>query len=215
VPAAQFLPSPEMSEVASVIVALEGLAGTSFEFKVAPDTRNVDVATLDFTKTQVVLVTSLGEMRLSFRPDKAPKTVENFVKLCLQGFYDGTKFHRVIRNFMIQGGDPHTKDDSKPELWGSGGPGYTVDAEFSDLRHLRGTLAMARLPTDPNSAGSGFFIVHKEAPQLDKSYTAFGNLEAGADTLDRIASVPVGGPARDRPLQPPVLHAAIVLPVKK
>ncbi len=213
-PATSFVPSPEMEQVASIVVGIDGVAGTSFEFKVAPDTRKIDVATLDLAKTQVVLVTSLGEMRVSFRPDKAPKTVENFVKLCLQGFYDGTKFHRVIRNFMIQGGDPNTKDDSKPETWGSGGPGYTIDAEFNDLRHLRGTLSMART-SDPNSAGSGFFVVHKEAPHLDQKYTAFGNLEAGADTLDRIANTPVGGPQRETPLQPVVLHSAIVLPIKK
>ena len=213
-PATSFVPSREMGEVASVVVALDGLAGVTCEFKVAPDTRNLDVATLDLAKTQVVLVTSLGEMRLSFRPDKAPATVENFVKLCLQGFYDGTKFHRVIRTFMIQGGDPLTKDDTKPHLWGTGGPGYTIPDELNDLRHLRGTISMARTPA-PNSAGSGFFIVHREAPQLDGRYVGFGNLESGADTLDRIAEVPVGGPKRETPLQPVVLHAAIVLPVKK
>jgi peptidyl-prolyl cis-trans isomerase B (cyclophilin B) len=213
-PATDFVPSTELGRVASVVVGIDGLAGTSFEFKVAPDTRNLDVATLDLAKTQVVLVTNMGEMRASFRPDKAPKTAQNFVKLCLQGFYDGTKFHRVVRNFMIQGGDPNTKDDSKPETWGSGGPGYTIDAEFNDLRHLRGTLSMART-SDPNSAGSGFFVVHKESPHLDKNYTAFGNLESGADTLDRIANVPVGGPQRETPLQHVILHSTIVLPVKK
>jgi peptidyl-prolyl cis-trans isomerase B (cyclophilin B) len=214
VPAASFVPSPEMGEVASVVVSVNGLGGTAFEFKVAPDTSNVDVAALDLAKTQVVLVTNLGEMRVSFRPDKAPGTVANFVKLCLQGYYDGTKFHRVIRNFMIQGGDPNTKDDTRPETWGRGGPGYTIEDEFSDLRHLRGTLSMASTGA-PNSAGSGFFIVHKEAPQLDAKYTAFGNLESGADTLDRIAEVPVGGPERSSPLQPVILHSAIVLPVRK
>lgn len=210
-PATQFLPSPDMMEVAHVSVAVEGLPGAACVFKVAPDTRKVDVKTLDLAKTQVVLVTSAGEMRLSFRPDKAPNHVENFVKLALSGFYDGTKFHRVIRNFMIQGGDPNTKNDAKPETWGSGGPGYSINAEFNDLKHLRGTLSMART-SDPNSAGSGFFIVHKDSPHLDQKYTAFGNLEEGADTLDRIAETTVVG---EKPLQPIVLHAAIVLPVKK
>lgn len=210
-PATQFLPSPDMMEVAHVAVAVEGLPGAACVFKVAPDTRKVDVKALDLAKTQVVLVTSAGEMRLSFRPDKAPNHVENFVKLALSGFYDGTKFHRVIRSFMIQGGDPNTKNDAKPETWGSGGPGYSINAEFNDLKHLRGTLSMART-NDPNSAGSGFFIVHKDSPHLDQKYTAFGNLEEGADTLDRIADGAVTG---DKPLQPIVLHAAIVLPVKK
>jgi peptidyl-prolyl cis-trans isomerase B (cyclophilin B) len=210
-PAASFLPAPDFAEVATVAVAWEGMAGTSFVFKVAPDTRNVKIEELDLNKTQVVLVTNYGEMRLSFRPDKAPKHVENFVKLSLQGFYDGTKFHRVIRNFMIQGGCPNTKDDTKPETWGSGGPGYKINAEFNDLRHLRGTLSMART-SDPNSGGSGFFIVHKASEHLDKNYTAFGNLEEGADVLDRIAETPV---FNEKPFTPVVLHSAVVLAVKK
>lgn len=217
-PATRFVP-PGNVKLSTVVVAWEGMAGTSFVFKVAPDTRGIDVASLDLVRTQVVLVTSLGDMRLSFRPDKAPRHVENFVKLCLQGFYDGTKFHRIVRGFMIQGGCPYTKDDGKQELWGSGGPGYSLNAEFNDLRHLRGTLSMARLPTDPNTAGSGFFIVHQEASHLDKNYSAFGNLEEGADTLDRIADVAAnttkGSPTEGRPFSPVILYSAIVLPVKK
>lgn len=213
-PAVRFLTRPDIGTVATVAVAWQGLAGCSCTFKVAPDTRNVDLATLDFAKTQVVLVTSAGDMRVSFRPDKAPHHVENFVKLCLAGFYDGTKFHRVSRNFMIQGGCPKTKDDAKVAEWGSGGPGYAIDAEFNDLRHLRGTLSMARTD-DPNSAGSGFFIVHKDSSHLDKRYTAFGNLEEGADTLDRIAEAPVFGQQLETPVNPVIVWSAIVLPVKK
>ena len=213
-PAKQFLPNPDIDEVALVAVAWDGMAGVDCTFKVAPDTKNVKLEDLDLAKTEVVLVTNYGEMRLGFRPDKAPKTVENFVKLALSGFYDGTKFHRIIRNFMIQGGDPLTKDDDKKQEWGSGGPGYTIDDETSDLRHLKGTLSMAR--TDqPNSAGSGFFIVHRDSPHLDTKHSAFGNLLSGVDTLDAIANVPVGGPSRSLPLDPVILHAAIVLPVKK
>ena len=161
-----------------------------------------------------MLATNHGDLRLSFRPDKAKGHVENFVKLCLQGFYDGTKFHRVVRGFMIQGGCPFTKDEAAQEKWGSGGPGYAIPAEFNDLRHLRGTLSMART-SDPNSAGSGFFLCHREAAHLDRKYTAFGNLVAGADVLDRIAETPVGGPTRELPIAPVELIAAIVLPVKK
>ena len=157
---------------------------------------------------------AVAEMQLAFRPDKAPRHVENFVKLCLQGFYDGTKFHRVIRNFMVQGGCPNTKDDDKKAMWGSGGPGYRIDAEFNDLRHLKGTLSMARTQ-DPNSAGSGFFLVHKESPHLDNQYSAFGNLVEGVDVLDAIANVQVGGPQKSTPVQPVVLSAAVVLPVTK
>ena len=116
--------------VARVFVSWDGLAGVGCDFKVAPDTSKIDVATLDLTKTQVVLVTSAGDLTLSFRPDKAPKHVANFIDLCRKGFYDGTRFHRVIKGFMIQGGCPKTKDLDKVAEWGSGGPGYTLDAEF-------------------------------------------------------------------------------------
>lgn len=212
-PAARFVPAAA-EEFAVVAVAWSNLAGANCVFKIAPDSSKIDLATLDLSKTKVVLVTSHGEMTLSFRPDKAPKHVENFLKLAQSGFYDGTKFHRVIRNFMIQGGDPNTKDDKKEALWGSGGSGTNVNAEFNDLNHVRGTLSMAR-SNDPNSASSQFFVVHKDAAHLNGGYTAFGNLEAGADTLDSIANTPVGGPQGSTPLTPVILHAAVLLPVKK
>jgi len=213
-PAARLGPNVAADAVTPIAIAWEGLAGANCALKIAPDASKVDLAALDLAKTKVVLVTNYGEMTLSFRPDKAPKTVENFLKLCKQGFYDGTKFHRVIRNFMIQGGDPNTKDDSKPELWGQGGPGYSVDAEFNDLKHVRGTLSMAR-SADPNSAGSQFFIVHKDSAHLDNQYTAFGNLEKGADVLDAIANVRVGGQGNSTPVEPVILLSTVILPVKK
>ena len=213
-PVSAFMASPDIQEMAVVAVGWKDQVGVDCTFKVAPDSSNVKLEDLDLAKTQVILVTNYGEMQLAFRPDKAPRHVENFVKLCLQGFYDGTKFHRVIRNFMIQGGCPNTKDDSKKAMWGSGGPGYKIDAEFNDLRHLKGTLSMART-SDPNSAGSGFFVVHKEAKHLDNQYTAFGNLVEGVDVLDAIANVQVGGPSKSTPVQPVVLSAAVVLPVTK
>jgi len=213
-PLSAFMTSPDLEEMAVVAVSWKGQVGVDCTFKVAPDSSNVKLEALDLAKTQVILVTNYGEMKLAFRPDKAPRHVENFVKLCLDGFYDGTKFHRVIRNFMIQGGCPNTKDDSKKALWGSGGPGYKIDAEFNDLRHLKGTLSMART-SDPNSAGSGFFVVHKEAKHLDNQYTAFGNLVEGVDVLDAIANVQVGGPQKSTPVAPVVLRAAVVLPVTK
>lgn len=212
-PAASFVPSPELTQIAVVTVAWQGLAGTSCLIKVAPDNRRVDLDRLDLARTQVVLVTNYGDMRFSFRPEKAPKTVRNFLQLCLSGFYDGTKFHRVKQDFMIQGGDPNTKDGPM-ETWGGGGPGYAIKAEFSDLRHLRGTLSMAR-GSDPDSAGSQFFVVHKDSPHLDGKYSAFGNLEEGADTLDRIAYVPVGGVQRETPVSPVIIRHAIVLPVTR
>ena len=136
-----------------------------------------------------VIQTSEGTMVLEFYPDVAPKHVANFKKLARQGFYDGQCFHRVIKGFMIQGGDPNTKDETKKQSWGQGGPGYTINAEFNAKHHARGILSMARTP-DPNSAGSQFFICHGDCGQLDNQYTVFGNLIKGLDVLDKIASTP-------------------------
>ncbi len=134
-----------------------------------------------------VIKTSEGEMVAEFWPDMAPKTVENFKKLAREGFYDGTAFHRVIKGFMIQGGDPLTKDESKQSRWGTGDPGHKVKAEFNDKAHVRGVLSMAR-SQDPDSAGSQFFICHGDARFLDKQYTAFGKLIKGDDVLEKIAT---------------------------
>ncbi|MEC7231393.1 MAG: peptidylprolyl isomerase, partial [Planctomycetota bacterium] len=123
------------------------------------------------TAPRVRLETTAGDMLVELMPDVAPKHVENFVKLSSDGFYDGTRFHRVIPGFMIQGGCPKTKADEGG--WGTGGPGWTVDAEFNQVHHERGILSMAR-SSDPNSAGSQFFVVHGEAGFLDGQYTVFG-----------------------------------------
>ena len=144
-----------------------------------------------------VITTSAGVMVAEFYPDVAPNHVANFKKLAKSGFYDGQCFHRVIKGFMIQGGDPNTKDDSKKDAWGMGGPGYTINAEFNSKHHARGILSMART-SDPNSAGSQFFICHGDCGQLDGQYTVFGNLIKGFDVLDKIATTPTEGP--DRPV---------------
>jgi peptidyl-prolyl cis-trans isomerase B (cyclophilin B) len=137
-----------------------------------------------------VITTSAGEMTVEFWPDVAPKTVENFKTLARQGFYDGTAFHRIVKGFMIQGGDPLTKDAKREEEWGTGGPGHRVKAEFNDRSHQRGVLSMAR-SNDPDSAGSQFFICLGDASFLDRNYTAFGKLIAGDDILGRIGETPV------------------------
>ena len=134
-----------------------------------------------------VIKTSEGEMVLEFWPDVAPGHVENFKKLANKGFYDGTAFHRVIKGFMIQGGDPNTKDPNKQSQWGMGGPGHNIKAEFNDKAHVRGVLSMAR-SNDPNSAGSQFFICHGDPRFLDRQYTAFGKLIKGDDVLEKIAT---------------------------
>ena len=145
-----------------------------------------------------VISTSLGVMVVGFYPDVAPKHVDNFKKLARQGFYDGQCFHRVIKGFMIQGGDPNTKDEAKKDTWGQSGPGYTINAEFNGKHHERGVLSMARAQ-DPNSAGSQFFICHGDCGQLDGHYTVFGYLIKGWDVLDKIAETPTEGP--DRPVE--------------
>ncbi|MBI2516857.1 MAG: peptidylprolyl isomerase [Opitutae bacterium] len=138
-----------------------------------------------------VIKTSYGEMTLAFWPDVAPKTVENFKKLAREGFYDGTAFHRIIKGFMVQGGCPNTKA-GQTGMPGTGGPGWKVKAEFNAKPHVRGVISMAR-SQHPDSAGSQFFICHGDARFLDRQYTAFGQLTAGDDVLERIATVPTKG----------------------
>ena len=142
-------------------------------------------------KEVAVIKTSAGEMVVEFWPEVAPNTVENFKKLAKQGFYDGTAFHRIIKGFMIQGGDPLTKDPNNEEKFGTGDPGYKIKAEFNERKHVRGVISMARGP-QPDSAGSQFFIMLGAAPSLDNQYTAFGKLIKGEDVLKKIGDTPVG-----------------------
>ena len=127
-----------------------------------------------------------------------PKHVENFIKLAKSGFYDKTIFHRVIPGFMIQGGDPNTKDEKDKAKYGTGDPGYKIKAEFNDSPHVRGTVSMAR-SQDPDSAGSQFFIVVKDASQLNGKYTVFGEVVRGMEVADKIVSQQRD--ARDNPLE--------------
>lgn len=138
--------------------------------------------------TRAVIETKFGNIELKFFPEVAPNHVNNFVELAKKGFYDGTIFHRVIPGFMIQGGDPNSRNANKA-AHGTGGPGHTVKAEFNDKPHKRGILSMARA-ADPNSAGSQFFICVADAPFLDKQYTVFGEVVSGMDAVDKIVSQP-------------------------
>lgn len=151
------------------------------------------------SKEVAVIKTSQGEMVVEFWPEVAPKTVENFKKLAQEGFYDGTAFHRIVKGFMIQGGDPLSKtDDSRV---GTGGPGYKVKAEFNSRSHVRGVISMAR-SQDPDSAGSQFFICLADAKFLDRQYTAFGQLIKGDDVLGQIGETPTlsgGGGEKSKP----------------
>jgi peptidyl-prolyl cis-trans isomerase B (cyclophilin B) len=137
-----------------------------------------------------VIKTSEGDMVVQFWNDAAPKTIENFKKLARSGFYDGTIFHRIVKGFMIQGGDPNSRDLGKESSYGQGGPGYKIKAEFNDRSHERGVISMAR-SSDPDSAGSQFFICLASVPRLDHQYTTFGKLIKGDDVLEKIGDTPV------------------------
>jgi len=139
----------------------------------------------------------LGAIVLRFYTDVAPNHVKNFITLAQSKFYDGTTFHRVIPGFMIQGGDPNSRNQNR-ELHGMGGPGYRVSAEFNSRPHKRGVLSMARAE-DPNSAGSQFFICVADANFLDWKYTAFGEVVSGMEVADKIAALKRDG--RDNPLE--------------
>ena len=159
---------------------------------------------------RAVLKTSYGEMTIAFWPDVAPKTVENFKKLARKGYYDGTAFHRIIKGFMVQGGCPNTREGEKG-MPGTGGPGYQIKAEFNPKSHVRGVISMAR-SAHPDSAGSQFFICHGDARFLDGKYTAFGELVAGDDVLEKIASVPTSGPERSTPIERVALESVTIVP---
>jgi cyclophilin family peptidyl-prolyl cis-trans isomerase len=128
-------------------------------------------------QTGVITLDNGNEIRLEFYPADAPKTVENFVTLAKKGFYNNLTFHRVVRDFVVQGGCPKGN--------GTGGPGYTIPAEFNKQKHVRGTVAMAR-SQDPNSAGSQFYICYGATPHLDGNYTVFGKITSGMEHVDRI-----------------------------
>src|SRR6266705_3344649 len=137
-----------------------------------------------------VIKTSEGDIVVQFWTDAAQNTIENFKKLARSGFYDGTIFHRIVKDFMIQGGDPNSKDPGKESSYGQGGPDYKIKAEFNDHSHDRGVISMAR-SSDPDSAGSQFFICLAPVPRLDGQYTTFGKLIKGDDVLKKIGDTPV------------------------
>ncbi len=167
------------------------------------------VAAPQKTPTGAILKTSLGDIEVVFFADKAPKTVANFIALAQKGFYDQTKFHRVIKDFMIQGGDPLSKDDTQMAVWGTGGPGYQFADEINSEKLVRGALAMAN--SGPNTNGSQFFIVTAAAtPWLDGKHTVFGKAVKGLDVVQKIGSVETM--TRDMPKVPVVIENIILKP---
>jgi peptidyl-prolyl cis-trans isomerase B (cyclophilin B) len=169
----------------SILAALF-LSSTLF----ATEEEKAESPTMNASNEVAVIKTSEGEMVVQFWTDAAPKTIENFKKLAREGFYDGTIFHRIVKGFMIQGGDPNSKDPAKENSYGEGGPTYKIKAEFNDHSHERGVLSMAR-SSDPDSAGSQFFICLAPVRRLDHQYTTFGKLIKGADVLEKIGDTPV------------------------
>jgi cyclophilin family peptidyl-prolyl cis-trans isomerase len=145
------------------------------------------------------ITTQFGDIELEFYSDVAPKTVENFKKLAENRFYDGLIFHRIVPGFVIQGGDPHTRDTNDRGRWGTGGPGWTIKAEFNKNKHSRGAISMAR-SQDPDSAGSQFFIVLQDSYFLDGQYTVFGRVISGMDIVDKISSLKTD--SKDAPIDP-------------
>ncbi len=156
------------------------------------------------------LHTSAGEIDIRFFPDVAPNHVKNFIDLAEKGFYNGSKFHRIIPGFMIQGGDPNTISGS-PSTWGTGGSGKNIDAEFNSVSHKRGIVSMAR-SNSPNSASSQFFIVTSDSTFLDNQYTVFGQVTKGMDVADKIVNAPKG--EQDRPNNPTSIDKIVIRDAK-
>jgi peptidyl-prolyl cis-trans isomerase B (cyclophilin B) len=187
---------PFVSMKLSIVVAV---LLTSAVF--AADEKKEEKSPMNSSNEVAVIKTSEGEMVVQFWTDAAPNTVENFKKLARQSFYDGTVFHRIVKGFMIQGGDPNSKDPAKENSYGEGGPGYNIKAEFNDHSHDRGVISMARGP-DPDSAGSQFFICLAPVRRLDHQYTTFGKLIKGQDVLEKIGDTPVTKNSIGEPSKP-------------
>src|SRR5947208_15136969 len=171
----------KLSILAGLLTALVAAAVATGSKATSPMNPSSEVAEIKINE---------GEMVIEFWSDAAPKTVENLKKLARSGFYDGTTFHRIVKGFMIQGGDPNSKDPAKENSFGQGGPGYKIKAEFNNHSHERGVISMARGP-DPDSAGSQFFICLAPVARLDGQYTTFGKLIKGDDVLEKIGDTPV------------------------
>jgi peptidyl-prolyl cis-trans isomerase B (cyclophilin B) len=194
------------------IVLAAALLGSAAAF--AADQKKEEKTPVDSSNEVAVIKTSEGDMVVQFWNDAAPNTIENFKKLARQGFYDGTTFHRIIKGFMIQGGDPLTKDPARENLYGTGGPGYKVKAEFNDHPHDRGVISMAR-SADPDSAGSQFFICLAPVHRLDHQYTTFGKVIKGDDVLEKIGNTPVERNAQgemSKPTRRVVIESVKIVP---
>jgi peptidyl-prolyl cis-trans isomerase B (cyclophilin B) len=180
----------------------------------AAEEKKQENTSMNTSNEVAVIKTNEGEMVIQFWTDAAPNTIQNFKKLARQGLYDGTIFHRIVKGFMIQGGDPNSKDPAKESTYGAGDPGYKIKAEFNNHSHDRGVISMARGP-DPDSAGSQFFICLAPVRRLDGQYTTFGKLIKGDDVLDKIGNTPVEGNAHgemSKPTKRVVIESVKIVP---
>jgi peptidyl-prolyl cis-trans isomerase B (cyclophilin B) len=180
----------------------------------AAEEKKQENTSMNTSNEVAVIKTNEGEMVIQFWTDAAPNTIQNFKKLARQGLYDGTIFHRIVKGFMIQGGDPNSKDPAKESTYGAGDPGYKIKAEFNNHSHDRGVISMARGP-DPDSAGSQFFICLAPVRRLDGQYTTFGKLIKGDDVLDKIGNTPVEGNAQgemSKPTKRVVIESVKIVP---
>ncbi len=191
--------SADASSAASTATPAEAPAGTNKTVTTADEEKPMS----HYENKVAEIHTTAGEIDVRFFPDVAPNHVRNFIDLAEKGFYNGTKFHRVIPGFMIQGGDPNTKTGD-PSTWGMGGSDKKVRAEFNSVKHKRGILSMAR-SNDPDSASSQFFIMVADYPSLDGQYSAFGQVTKGMDVADKIVSAERG--QSDRPLNPTTIES--------
>jgi cyclophilin family peptidyl-prolyl cis-trans isomerase len=173
-----------------------------------PETTTEEKPMSEYENKVAELHTSKGEIHIRFFPDVAPNHVRNFIDLSEKGFYNGTKFHRVIPGFVIQGGDPNTKAGD-PSTWGTGGSGKNVKAEFNSVKHRRGIVSMARSQS-PDSASSQFFVAVADVPSLDNQYSVFGQVTKGMDVVDKIVNAPRG--AMDRPNDPVTIESVKIRP---
>jgi len=194
-----------------VSAALLAGCGGSGDSKATSSSSNSTAQTAPATGNEVAIIKTVeGDMVVEFWTDTAPKTVENFKALAKKGYYDGTAFHRIIKGFMIQGGDPNTKDTNAAAAgsYGMGGPGYTIPDEFNSRQHVRGVLSMAHTGA-PNSGGSQFFICLGDAAPLNNKYTVFGHVIKGDDVLAKIGDTACTGPNAMGEMSIPIKRMAI------
>jgi len=199
------------TDAATTTAAAETTATETTATTAAETTSSVPAAgqqetSMSYENKVAEIHTSAGQINIRFFPDVAPNHVKNFIDLAQKGFYDGTKFHRIIPGFMVQGGDPNTKAGD-PSTWGTGGAPTNVKAEFNTISHKRGIVSMARAQS-PDSASSQFFIVVADSPFLDRQYSVFGQVTKGMDVADAIVAAPKG--ANDRPNSPTSITKIVI-----